>query len=233
MNKFVPFAVIGLLLAAAYAFGLHEEISLSALADRRDALATFVAERPITAILVYFTIYAAAVAIAFPASVLTIFGGFLFGWFAGGLLAALAATIGAAALFLAARTALRDVLSRKAGSRIGRLKDGFHREAFAYLLALRLAPVLPFFLVNIAPALFDVRVSTFLAATLIGILPGTFAYAYLGQGIDSVLVAAAARDSDITLTDIVTFEITLAFALLAGIALLTIAGRRWWRRKAP
>jgi hypothetical protein len=64
------------------------------------------------------------------------------------------------------------------------------KDAFSYLLVLRLAPVFPFFVMNIAPALFNVSLRTYVAATFLGILPGTFAYAFLGEGIDSVLVAA-------------------------------------------
>jgi hypothetical protein len=90
--------------------------------------------------------YALAVAFSFPAaSILTIFAGFLFGWLLGGALTAIAATTGAAAVFLAAKSAFGDVLRKRAGPFAAKLADGFAKDAFGYLFVLRLAPVFPFF----------------------------------------------------------------------------------------
>ena len=83
---------------------------------------------------------------------------------------------------------------------------------------LRLAPIFPFFVINIAPAFFNVRLRDYVAATFIGILPGTFAYAYLGEGVDSVLTAAREAGREVRLSDLVTTEITLAFVALALVA---------------
>jgi uncharacterized membrane protein YdjX (TVP38/TMEM64 family) len=92
-----------------------------------------------------FVAYALAVAFSFPAaSILTIFAGFLFGWLLGGALTAIAATTGAAAVFLAAKSAFGDVLRKRAGPFAAKLADGFSRDAFGYLFVLRLAPVFPF-----------------------------------------------------------------------------------------
>ncbi len=132
-------------------------------------------------------------ALSFPAaSVLTIFAGFLFGWLPGAGLAVVGATTGASILFLAARTAFGGFLRDRAGGLAARFSKGFEKDAFAYLLVLRLAPFVPFFVVNIAPALCGVRPKVFVAATVIGILPGALAYSWLGQGLDSVLLAAKA-----------------------------------------
>jgi uncharacterized membrane protein YdjX (TVP38/TMEM64 family) len=227
--RFLPVVLIAAGFAAGYLFGLHEYLSLKALAESRDALIARVEANQIAAGLVYMLAYATATAFAFPAaSILTIAGGFLFGWLAGGAMTAIAATIGATAIFLAARTALGDVLQKKAGPRIGRLGEGFRQNAFSYLLILRLAPVFPFFVVNIAPAFFSVPTRTFVTATLIGILPGTFVYAYLGEGIGSVLDAAAAAGREVSLGEIVTPEITAAFFLLALLAVAALLLRRWW-----
>jgi uncharacterized membrane protein YdjX (TVP38/TMEM64 family) len=101
-----------------------------------------------------------------------------------------------------------------------KLADGFRTNAVAYLLAIRLAPVLPFFAVNIAAALFDIRVSSFVAATFFGILPATFVYAYLGQGIDGLFAVARSSGREVTLGDLVTTDILVAFALLAMLAMV-------------
>ena len=78
-------------------------------------------------------------------------------------------------------------MQRKAGERIRKLRDGFQEDSFNYLLFLRLAPIFPFWLINLAPALFGMRLGPYVLATVIGILPGTFAYAYFGQGISSAI----------------------------------------------
>jgi uncharacterized membrane protein YdjX (TVP38/TMEM64 family) len=177
-------------------------------------------------------LYALVVALSVPAaSILTIFAGFLFGWFAGGFLVAIAATAGATVLFLAARTAFGDFLRERAGDRVLRLAEGFEKDAFGYLLALRLAPVFPFFLVNIAPAFFHVRLRTYLAATFLGILPATFVYAYLGRSIDAVLTEAHQAGRPVGLADLVSPQVTVAFLLLALIALLPVAVRALRRRR--
>lgn len=228
-RRFLPFAIILAGLVAAYTAGLQDYLTLTVLAEQRDALKAFVAEHRVASILGYFVFYALAVAFAFPAaSVLTIFAGFVFGWLIAGILTVFAATTGAAAIFLAARSAFGDVLRKRAGPFAARLADGFAEDAFGYLLVLRLAPVFPFFVVNIAPAFFDIKLRTYMAATFLGIIPGTFAYSWLGQGLDSVIVAAAGRE--ISIADLVTPEITIAFLGLAIVAAIPTIVRKFRAR---
>ena len=229
LRRFLPLGVIVSGLVLGYALGLHHYLSLDYLADSRLALKSIVAEHPVAAPAGFIGLYALAVAFSFPAaSVLTVFSGFLFGWLAGGLIAIVAATIGATALFVAARSACGGYLKARVGPFASKLSEGFERDAFSYLLVLRIAPFIPFFMVNIAPAFFNVRVKTFLAATLIGILPGGFAYAWLGAGLDSVLVVAEATGQEASIGDLLTPEITLAFAALALVAALATIVKRTW-----
>ena len=102
------------------------------------------------------------------------------------------ATIGATVIFLVARTALGEPLLRRAGPRAAQLAQGFRADAFSYLLFLRLVPAFPFFLVNLVPAFAGVRLSTFVAATALGIIPGALVYAFAGTGLDSVIAAQQA-----------------------------------------
>jgi len=230
--RFVPLAVIVVCLAAGYALGWQRYLTLDYLAASRLALKETVAANPVTAPLAFMGLYALVVALSIPAaSILTVFAGFLFGWFTGGILVALAATAGATVLFLAARTAFGDFLRERAGDRVLRLAEGFEKDAFGYLLALRLAPVFPFFLVNIAPAFFHVRLRTYLAATFLGILPATFVYAYLGRSIDAVLTQAHQAGRPVGLADLVSPRVTVAFLLLALIALLPVAVQALRRRR--
>ncbi|MBV6657662.1 MAG: TVP38/TMEM64 family protein, partial [Devosiaceae bacterium] len=186
-------------------------------------------------------LYALAVALSFPAaSLLTIASGFLFGWMVGGATVVLAATVGATALFLAARTAFGQAIANKAGPTLTRLLNGFKEDAFNYLLFLRLTPLFPFTLVNIAPALANMPLRSYFIATLVGIAPGTFAYAFVGSGLDSVIMAqeaanpgcAAAGTCAIDLGSLVTTEIILAFAALGAVALIPPIAKKLRARKA-
>lgn len=227
LRRYLPLAVLLLGLAAAYGAGLQDYLSLDVLAERQEDLTAGVEANFFGAATLFLFVYTLAVAFSFPAaSVLTIVGGFLFGWQVAAPLVAVAATLGATILFLAARSALAGTLRRQAGPRIQRLRAGFAENAFSYLLVLRLAPIFPFFLVNIAPAFFDVKLRTYVVATFLGILPGTVAYAYLGTGIGSVLEAAAEAGRTVAPGELVTPEITAAFFLLAFVAAIPLLLRR-------
>ncbi|MCR4265571.1 TVP38/TMEM64 family protein [Nitratireductor sp. ZSWI3] len=227
LRRLLPLLVILAGLAAGYALGLDRYLSLDYLADSRNALRAYVAGHPILAPGGFALLYALAVAFSFPAaSVLTLFAGFLFGWLLGGMLVAVAATAGASALFIAARGALGGILARRLGGRLSRMAKGFEDNAFSYLLVLRLAPIFPFWIVNIAPAFFNVPLRTYAVATFLGILPATFAYAYLGHGLDSVLTVAAETGREVRLADLVTPQITLAFAVLAAVAAIPLLIRK-------
>ncbi|WP_309083794.1 VTT domain-containing protein [Chelativorans sp.] len=232
--RFLPLGLLLLGLAAAYAMGWHEHLKLSALVERRAVLQAWIGAHPLLSAGGFTLLYAAAVAMAFPAaSLLTIAAGFFFGWLVGGILAVVAAVLGSAALFLAARSAFGDILKRRIGGRAARLAQGFEEGAFGYLLVLRLAPIVPFWLVNIVPAFFNVPLRIFVTATALGILPGAFAYAYLGHGLESVLLAAAASGEDIELHDLVTAKLTLALAALAVLAAIAMVLKRKCAAKLP
>ena len=217
--RFAPIAVVAAGLAFGYTMGWHEFLSLDYLVHSRDMLKHMVANHYSAAVFGFVVVYALATAFSFPAaSILTIFAGFLFGWLIGGAASIVGATIGATAIFLAARTAFGDFLKQSVGGKVSKLAKGFEENAFSYLFILRLAPIFPFFVMNIAPALFNVSLRTYVAATFLGIIPGGLAYAYLGQGLDGVIVAAAKADREVTIKDIVTTEIVVAFAALALVA---------------
>ncbi len=228
--RFLPIALVIAGLILGYTMGWHHYLTLDYLGQSQDLLEAFVAGHPVLAPAGFVACYALAVALSFPAAfVLTIFGGFLFGWALGAALSVIGATIGATALFLAARIACGDRLRRKLGGATARLAEGFENDAFAFLLVLRLTPFIPFVVANVAPALFNVRLRTFVAATAIGIVPGAFAYAWLGQGVDSVLDAAQAAGRNAKAKDLVTPEITFAFVALALVALIAVVVRNRWK----
>lgn len=221
--RLAPLLVIAAGLGLGYAFGLHEYLSLRYLTESREALKSYVAGNLAISAAAFLAVYILAVAFSFPAaSVLTIFGGFLFGWKLGGPLVVIGATCGACIVFLATRSAIGDFFRRKIGGIAAGLAEGFRKDAFSYLLVLRLAPVFPFFVINIASALFDIPLRTFAIATAIGIIPGTLAYAYLGEGVGSVLDAAQRAGTEARISDLVTPQITIAFLALAAVAAIPL-----------
>ena len=219
LRRFLPLAILVGGLAFAYLMGWHQYLTLEFLADSRGKLASVVASKPVLAPLAFGIVYMLAVAFSVPAaSILTIFGGFLFGCLTSSPIVAFAATAGATVLFPAPRTAFGDLLKARIGDRAAQLARGFEENAFSYLLALRLAPVFPFFVVNIAPAFFNVSLRTYVTATFLGILPGVAAYSYLGEGLDSVIDAAEQAGTNVSVADLATPKITVAFMALALVA---------------
>jgi uncharacterized membrane protein YdjX (TVP38/TMEM64 family) len=222
-----PIGLILAVLAAAYALGLHRLLSFEALAAHRASLGGFVAAQPFAAALAYLAAYVVVVAFSLPGgAVMTLAGGFLFGPWLGAALAVVGATIGACLLFLAARHALAATLERRAGPLLGRVQEGLRRNGFWYLLSLRLLPVLPFWLVNLAPALAGMALSPYAAATFLGIIPATVVYAGIGAGLGQVFEAGGRPDLS------VVFSPGILLPLL-GLAALSLLGA-WWRgRQRP
>jgi uncharacterized membrane protein YdjX (TVP38/TMEM64 family) len=216
--RWLPVAGVALALAALYAAGLQDYLSLTALRRYHGTLSAWIETQPLAAVALYLLVYFAMVAISFPgAGFMTITGGFLFGAPLGTVLAAVAATAGAIVIFLIARTSLGAFLAGRAGPRMRRLRDGFQEEGFSYLLFLRLVPLFPFWLVNLAAASFGMRLLPYVAATAIGVVPPTFVFAHFGQGLEGALESDGVH---------VPTGLLVALALLAVLALLPVAVRR-------
>lgn len=226
LRRFAPAVLIVSAIAVGYATGWHSHLSLAAMTESRDALRAVVDQHYLLSLMAFVLLYIVVTAVSLPvASLLTILSGYLFGWLVGGLAAVLGATIGATLLFLAARSACGSALRDRVAGFADRLACGFENNAFGYLLVLRLAPFIPFCVVNVAPALFKVPPRTFVAATAVGMLPGAFAYASLGYGVDSVVDAAADAGRDVVLSDLVTPQIAVALVGLALVALVALVVR--------
>jgi uncharacterized membrane protein YdjX (TVP38/TMEM64 family) len=244
LGRFAPLAFIVLLAGLIFAMGWHRELTLENLVKHRVALSAFVDSHFVPAIAGFVALYIAVVALSLPgATFLTIAGGVLFGVLVGGLATLVGATIGAAIIFLIAKSAIGEYLVRRAGPRLAKLAEGFRKDAFHYLLFLRLVPLFPFFLVNLAPAIVSVPLVTFLAATALGIVPATFAFAFVGAGLDSALGAQqaaytqclASGRSDcrlgFDLGMLATPKLIAAFVALGVIALIPVAVKKWRGRQ--
>ena len=184
----MPAVVLVAGLALFFVFDLGRFLSLEALKLHREALQMWVLEYGFLAALVYAAIYALAVSFSVPgATIITIAGGFLFGPWLATIYVVTAATVGATAVFLAAKFALGDFLRERAGSAIERMEAGFRENEVSYMLILRLVPLFPFWLVNLVPAFLGVRTGVYVLCTLVGIIPGSFVYTLVGDGAGAVL----------------------------------------------
>jgi uncharacterized membrane protein YdjX (TVP38/TMEM64 family) len=228
-GRLLPIFVLIAGLAAFFVFDFGRFISLTALKENRADLTEWVSQAGVWAWLIYAGIYAAVTAFSVPAgAVMTIAGGFLFGPLLGGSLTIIGATIGATAVFLAARYAFADFLRSKASGAIQKMERGFQDNALSYLLFLRLIPVFPFFLVNLVPAFLGVRIGTYVLGTAIGIIPGSLVYASVGDGVGAVLEAGR----DVNLGIIFETRFLLPIIGLGILALLPIVYKKFMARRA-
>jgi uncharacterized membrane protein YdjX (TVP38/TMEM64 family) len=222
-RRLLPLGVLVAGLAAFFLFGLDDYLTFETLREHRAWLLQQVAESAVVTSLVFVAVYIAVVAFSLPGgAVMTITGGFLFGQWLGSLYVVFAATIGATILFVAARTALGDVLRAKAGPFLKKMEAGFQENALSYLLVLRLIPIFPFFVVNLVPAFLGVSLRTYVIATFFGIIPGSFVYATVGAGLGSIFDAG----EEFTAASILTPEIITALIGLAILALLPVGYKK-------
>lgn len=242
--RWLPLLALASLSIGILASGGAQLLDLDRLTESRLWLQTLVAEDRVRAIALAWLVYVGSVVVSLPATlVLTVLAGLLFGPVTGALIAIVAATTGAAIVFSVGRYAAGDLIRRKAGPRIGRFAEGFRREGFGYILILRLLPIFPYWMTNLAPAAFGVPLRTFVLATLFGLTPGAFLYAGLGAGLEDLLSARdaakaaclAAGGTDcaqgIDLRALVTPGMVAALAGLAGFALLSVYLRRRLERR--
>jgi uncharacterized membrane protein YdjX (TVP38/TMEM64 family) len=227
-RRLAPALVLAMLVAAGLFWRVDRYLTFDALAQNREWLLHGVERLGAAAPVVFTLLYTLAAALSIPgAVVLTLAGGFLFGVVLGSICIVIGATAGATILFLVARSAFGEALRRRAGPFVRRLEAGFQEDAFSYLLALRLIPAFPFWLVNLVPALLSVRLRVFVLATFLGIIPATVVYTSLGSGLGAVFDRGERPDLALILRP----ELLLPLLGLAVLALLPVLYRRW--RGAP
>jgi len=240
IGRMIPIAVVVGALAITWAAGWQRDLSFETLARNRAAIDGFVAGHFSVAVAVFVALEVAVVGLSIPGAViLTVAAGIVFGWWVAALAVVAGATLGATLIFLVARTACGSNTAPRAGPRLSRIAGGLKADAFSYLLFLRLMPVFPFWLVNLASAVLGVELRTFVAATTIGIIPGTVTFTLVGAGLDSVLrpqgvayrhcLAVGALDCHLgfDMHAILTPQVIAALAALGLLALIPILVRRW------
>lgn len=174
--------IVGALVAVYSLTPLKEWLNPASLFENRDNLIETVQDHLFLSALVFIGVYIAAVSLSIPgATLLTILGGFFFGPIIGTLFVNLGATIGAFIIFLAARYFLGDAIQKKYKDKLARFNKEIEENGRNYMLTLRLIPIFPFFLINLLSGFTTIPAVTFLWTTALGIIPGSFVYAYIGH----------------------------------------------------
>jgi uncharacterized membrane protein YdjX (TVP38/TMEM64 family) len=229
--RLVPLGIIVGLVYAYFEFGLNRYLRLDVLRANDLALHAFVADHPLLSAAVFITTYASVVGLSLPGgTIMTMSGGFLFGLWGGSALSVVGATVGAVIIFSIARHVIGDLMRARTGSFLARMASGFERDAFSYLLFLRLVPLFPFWTVNLVPALLGVDLRTFVMTTAMGVVPGALAYASVGDSLGLYFAAG----SDVPIGQILNLNMIALRASLALMVLLPISVRwaigRWRHR---
>jgi uncharacterized membrane protein YdjX (TVP38/TMEM64 family) len=224
LKRLLPAAVLLAGLGLFLALGGHRYVAFDTLEAHREALLTLVDAHGAIAVAGFIVLYALMVAFSVPgALVMTVGAGFLFGTLLGAASSVVGATLGAVAVFLAARTAIGDLLRDRAGPALRRMRDGFQEDALSYLLVLRLIPLFPFWLVNLVPAFLGVSLKVFVVGTLLGIIPGSLVYASVGNGLGAIFErgeTAGIKDT------ILAPEVLLPLVGLVVLSLLPVAYKK-------
>jgi uncharacterized membrane protein YdjX (TVP38/TMEM64 family) len=229
LRRWLPALILAAAVIVFFALDLGRYLTFSALAANREWLLAEVARRGFLAALVFMLAYATVVALSVPGgAVLTVMSGFLFGTWLGGLYALIAATFGAATIFLIARTSLGEPLRQRAGPFLRKVEAGFQENATSYLLILRLVPLFPFWLVNLVPAFFGVTLRTFVIGSFFGMAPGTFVYASLGEGLGAIIESGGTPDLKVVLQLRVLGPL-IGLAVLAFVPVVY----KWYKRRQP
>lgn len=219
IKRFFPLLlmVIGMILVRYHM--LTDYLSFESLKEHRETLLNLVDAHPVFASLAYMSVYIATVALSIPGGAfLSMIGGFLFPQPLSTLLVVTSATIGATLIFLSAKTALGDSFKAKINRKLGRIQKGIEKDGAYYLLFLRLVPLFPFWLVNLAPAFLNVFLWTFVWTTFVGIIPGAFVFTQAGTGIGAILNS----NQGFTLSAVFNTQMKIALTVIGLFVLLPL-----------
>lgn len=220
LRRWVPLVVMIGAGVAVYFSGLYHYVSFDELRARHHDLKAFVDANFWVGLALYMLIFTGATFVAVPgASVLQLIAGFLFGPWVGGAATAISATIGSLGYYYAARSALGDSLRRKAYAdpRARQWREGLEKDAFWYLLGLRVPPVMLFVGISALAGVAAVPLKAYFAATFLGVLPSATVYAAIGSGLDQIFARGEA----------INFMAPEIFWPLMGLGLLSLIPGAW------
>jgi uncharacterized membrane protein YdjX (TVP38/TMEM64 family) len=215
----LPFT-LGLLIAALYFSGVLNWFDFQTIQAERDTFAAFTQRHRGEAMALFCLAYIFGLILCVPiGTALGLLSGYLFGLWIGMALVVFSATMGGTFLFLLAKTSFGDVLRRKMGGFYAKIEDNMRENAVFYLLFMRLVPVFPYIVINVLPALFNVRLRTFLITSIFGMIPGVFVLVNLGRALADIHSPS----------DLLSPQLLLAFSFLGLLALLPILYKKLMR----
>lgn len=215
MNKKKLAILLLVLMFIGLFFGLDLDrfLTLESLKANHQRLLAFYADQALLTVLVFVLIYVVQTTLALPgATILSLAAGAVFGPWLGTIYAVSAATCGAVLSFLVSRHLVRDVVLQHFGHRLEPINLELERRGFSYLLFLRLVPLVPFFLINLAAGLTRLPLRTFTLGTFLGIIPGGFVYVNAGASLATINA----------IRDIASPRVLGSFALLGLFALMPV-----------
>jgi uncharacterized membrane protein YdjX (TVP38/TMEM64 family) len=223
-SKKVALLFIALLAVALFFWlDLGRYLTLESLKANRQALLDFYATHTLATVAAFMAVYIIQTALSLPgAAILSLAAGAIFGSLMGTLYAVISASIGATLAFLVTRYLLRDLVLGRFGSRLQGINRELEQRGLNYLLFLRLVPIFPFFLINLAAGLTRLPLRTFMLGTLLGIIPGGFVFVNAGASLATIT----------SLSGIATPRVLGSFALLGLFALIPVFYNKLTRRQA-
>lgn len=201
-------------IACIYFFDLLQYLSFEQLKTHQDQLKALQINNPAFFMLIYFFLYILVTGLSLPgAAVMTLAGGFVFGFVTGTILVSFASTIGATLAFLFSRFLFRDWVQKHFHNQLKAINEGIQKEGSFYLFSLRLIPLFPFFVINLVMGMTPLKTWKFFFVSQVGMLPGTMAYVNAGTQLGRI-------DS---LSGILSWPLLLSFAILG---LLPLAAKK-------
>lgn len=218
LQKYIPLIILACTALIIWSTGIYKYISLDALKEHQNYLKEYIRGNLFFSILIYAFLYFIIVSLSIPAAtIMTLTGGFLFGQTIGTVCVVISASLGACTIFLSTKLASKNSDKKKHGTWIQKMKNGFSKNAFSYMLTLRLIPIFPFVLVNIVAGILQIPLRAFFFGTLIGIIPASYIYVSVGVAMQTLL-----NQNNFTTNNLLTPNIIIALSGLGILALLPI-----------
>ena len=218
--RFIPLLLVLLVLWGVFYFDLYHYTTFATIKQYQATWFEWLRLHYVLSVLLFMLCYMVVVVLMIPAAaMLTMLGGYLFGFFYGAIYVLVAATMGSCCSFLMVQYALGSWLAEKHGTWVVRMQHGFQKNALSYLLFLRLVPLIPFPVVNVVPGILNIKKSTFFIGTFFGMMPGVCVYVMLGHGLGDAFTQGQAPDLSLALSPTIFFPL-LALGLLSLLPLL-------------
>ncbi len=222
-SRLILVLAIAALAGLFFALDFDQYLTLDYFKTQQQAFERFYADHTGMTVAVYFAVYVVVTALSLPgAAAMSLVGGAIFGLWLGVLVVSFASSIGATLAFLVARFLLRDSVQKRFGDRLDKINKGVARDGAFYLFTLRLVPIFPFFVINLAMALTPIRTLTFYIVSQVGMLPGTVVYINAGTQLAQIESAGGILSPGL----ILSFVLLGVFPLIAKKAVAVLKARK-------